>query len=58
MFPVVPFHALPRLHRLISSQCAPPYRGLWEAYREIIPTLLQQTKDDQYYVRRPLPEAA
>jgi fatty acid desaturase len=58
MFPVVPFHALPRLHGLISSQCAPPYRGLWEAYREIIPTLLRQTKDDQYYVRRPLPEAA
>ena len=58
MFPVVPFHALPRLHGLISDQCAPAYRGLREAYGEIIPTLLRQAKDEQYYVRRPLPEPA
>ena len=58
MFPVVPFHALPRLHGLISDQCPPAYGGLREAYAEIIPTLLRQAKDEQYYVRRPLPPPA
>ena len=55
MFPLVPFHALPRLHALIADQCAPAYAGLRHAYAEIIPTLLRQAKDEQYYVRRPLP---
>jgi fatty acid desaturase len=58
MFPVVPFHALPRLHGLIREQCPPAYKGLREAYREIIPTLLRQAKDELYYVERPLPEPA
>jgi fatty acid desaturase len=58
MFPVVPFHALPQLHGLISDQCPPAYAGLREAYGEIIPTLLRQAKDEQYYVRRPLPGPA
>ena len=58
MFPLVPFHALPRLHGLIRNQCPPAYAGLREAYREIIPTLLRQAKDAQYYVRRPLPGSA
>jgi fatty acid desaturase len=58
MFPVVPFHALPRLHVLIREQCPPAYTGLGEAYREIIPTLLRQATDDLYYVKRPLPSPA
>jgi len=58
MFPAVPFCALPRLHRLIQDQCPPAYKGLREAYREIIPTLLRQAKDDLFYVKRPLPEPA
>ena len=55
MFPLVPYHALPRLHRLIKEDCPPPYRGLLEAYREIIPAVLRQIKDPGYYVKRPLP---
>ncbi len=58
MFPVVPFHALPRLHGLISDQCPPAYKGLRETYREIVPTLLRQAKDDQYCIQRPLPVPA
>jgi fatty acid desaturase len=58
MFPVVPFHALPRLHGLIGDQCAPAYGGLRQAYGEIIPTLIRQAKDEQYYIRRPLPGPA
>jgi Na+-transporting NADH:ubiquinone oxidoreductase subunit F len=55
MFPLVPYHALPKLHELIKADCPPVYNGLVEAYREIIPTLFRQVKDPTYYVKRQLP---
>lgn len=55
MFPLVPYHALPRLHALIKDECPPPYRSLIEAYREIIPALLRQRRDPASHVRRSLP---
>jgi MocE subfamily Rieske [2Fe-2S] domain protein len=56
MFPLVPYHALPRLHALIKDDCPEPYPGLISAWREIIPTLLRQAKDPAYHVKRRLPE--
>jgi fatty acid desaturase len=55
MFPMVPYHALPKLHERIKDQCPKPYNGFVEVYREIIPTLLKQVKDPTYYVQRQLP---
>jgi Na+-transporting NADH:ubiquinone oxidoreductase subunit F len=55
MFPLVPYHALPKLHELIKADTPVPYSGLLEAYREIIPTLLRQAKDPTHYVKRQLP---
>lgn len=55
MFPMVPFHALPALHEEIKSQVPPAYPGLLAAYREIVPTLIRQTYDADYFVHRPLP---
>jgi len=55
MFPLVPYHALPKLHELIKADTPAPYNGLLDAYREIIPTLLRQSKDPAYYVQRQLP---
>jgi len=55
MFPLVPYHALPKLHELVKADMPVPYNGLLEAYREIIPVLLRQSKDPSYFVRRPLP---
>jgi fatty acid desaturase len=55
MFPMVPYHALPRLHAAIKADCPPAYRSTVEAYREIIPTLLRQRKDPGYFVKRELP---
>lgn len=55
MFPLVPYHALPKLHALIRDECPPPYRSLIEAYREIIPALLRQRRDPAWHVRRSLP---
>jgi MocE subfamily Rieske [2Fe-2S] domain protein len=55
MFPLVPYHNLPRLHELVKADMPTPYNGLVEAYREIIPTLLRQVKDPGYHVKRKLP---
>ncbi len=55
MFPLVPYHALPQLHALIKTDMPAPYHGLLEAYREIVPTLLRQSKDPTYFVKRQLP---
>jgi Na+-transporting NADH:ubiquinone oxidoreductase subunit F len=55
MFPLVPYHALGKLHELIKADTPPVYHGLVEAYREIIPTVLRQAKDPDYYIQRPLP---
>ena len=33
---------------------APVYPSLWAAYREIIPAVLRQLRDQEYYVRREL----
>jgi fatty acid desaturase len=57
MFPMVPFHALPRLHEMVKDQMPPAYRGFLGAYREILPTLIRQARDPGYFIRRPLPTA-
>ncbi len=56
MFPLVPYHALPRLHELIKDDCPKPYNGIIETYREIIPAILKQMKDPSYFVAREIPE--
>ena len=55
MYPLVPYHALPALHEALKADMPPPYRGLWAAYREIIPALFRQARDPFYHVTRPLP---
>ncbi|MFJ3371692.1 fatty acid desaturase family protein [Pseudomonas sp. NPDC086251] len=58
MYPMVPFHALAQLHEEIRHDCPPPYSGLFEAFKEILPTIWKQRKDPTYFVRRPLPQRA
>lgn len=55
MFPMVPYHALPKLHALMKDDSPPAYNGLVETYKEIIPALRRQIKDPAYFVKRPLP---
>lgn len=55
MFPMVPFHALPRLHALIKDDCPPPYPSTLAAYRELVPAVLRQVREPGYAVWRPLP---
>jgi MocE subfamily Rieske [2Fe-2S] domain protein len=56
MFPLVPYHALPKLHAVMRDDCPTPYPSLLSAWREIVPALLRQTKDPAYHVKRKLPD--
>ena len=56
MYPLVPFHALPKLHDAIKDDCPAPYPSLFAAWREIVPALLKQRKDHAYHVKRTLPK--
>lgn len=58
MFPMVPFHALPRLHETVKEDMPPPYPGTLAAYAEIVPALIRQTRDPSYQIVRPVPGAA
>jgi MocE subfamily Rieske [2Fe-2S] domain protein len=55
MFPLVPYHNLPRLHEVVKADMPTPYRGLFHAWSEIIPAVLRQVKDPGYFVKRQLP---
>ena len=56
MFPLVPYHALPKLHAAVKEDMPKPYTSLWDAWKEIVPAVLQQVKDPAHYVRRKLPD--
>ncbi|HXQ80933.1 MAG TPA: NADH:ubiquinone reductase (Na(+)-transporting) subunit F [Opitutaceae bacterium] len=55
MFPLVPYHALPRLHELVRDDMPAAYPSTLAAWREIIPAVLRQVKDPTYCVKRRIP---
>ncbi|MBI1172862.1 fatty acid desaturase [bacterium] len=58
MFPMVPYHALPRLHALIKDDLPAPSRSMAAAYAEMWPVLLRQLRNEDCFLRRDLPAAA
>jgi fatty acid desaturase len=58
MFPMVPYHALPRLHELIKNDLPAPNTSIMDGYREIILSLRRQRGDPEYYLRHELPPTA
>lgn len=55
LFPLVPFHALPKLHREVKHHLPYTYTGVFDVYREIIPALTRQSRDPSYFVTRHVP---
>ena len=55
MFPLVPYHRLPELHKAVKGDCPPPYPSIFSAWKEILPTIVKQVKDPTYHVKRTLP---
>jgi fatty acid desaturase len=58
MFPMVPYHALPRLHALIKDDLPTPNSSIAEAFREMWPALKRQLADEEYFLKRELPPTA
>jgi fatty acid desaturase len=58
MYPMVPFHALPRLHTLIKDDLPAASPSILHACREVFGTLMKQRRDAEYHLRRPLPPTA
>lgn len=57
MFPMVPYYNLAELHEILKPQMPKPYSGMWEVYSEMIPALIKQCSDPNYYTKRDIPHA-
>ena len=58
MYPMVPYHALPRLHELIKHDLPKPNPSIFHAYREMIPALIRQLRYEDYFIEPELPPTA
>lgn len=58
MFPMVPYHQLPKLHKEMKHDCPKPASGLLPALKEVVGALRKQRKDPAYVIVKPLPETA
>ncbi len=58
MFPMVPYHRLPELHERIKDDLPVPNTSIWQAYREVLPILRRQLRNEDYFLRRDLPDSA
>jgi fatty acid desaturase len=58
MFPMVPYHALPRLHELIKNDLPAPTKSMWSCYKEMIPVWKRQMRGEDVFLVRALPPTA
>lgn len=58
MFPMVPYHALPRLHDMIKSDLPRPSPSIFACYCEMIPAWWRQFRGENYFLLRELPPTA
>jgi fatty acid desaturase len=56
LYPMIPFHALPRLHEQLKDQLPRPYPGVLAVYRELFDTCRRQRRDPSYHVEPLLPD--
>ena len=55
MFPSVPSYNLPKLSNLIKNQLPKANSSLFDAYKEIIPAIIKQHKDNNYFIQKEVP---
>ena len=53
--PQIPFYNLPKFHQIIKDQLPRSNNGLIDAYKEIIPAIIKQSKDPKYEILKTLP---
>jgi fatty acid desaturase len=58
MFPMVPYHALPKLHEMIRHDLPAPNTSILDGYRQMWPALKRQLRHEDYFLKRELPATA
>lgn len=58
MFPMVPYHALPKLHELIKHDLPEPDRSMRSAFSDMLPVLRRQLRYEDVFMVRRLPDSA
>ena len=58
MFPMVPYHALPRLHETIKHDLPAPNRSIGAGFAEMWPALIRQLRYEDFFIKRELPPTA
>jgi fatty acid desaturase len=58
MFPMVPYHALPKLHALLRDDLPAPTPSMWAGYNEVIRAVRIQRRNPDWFIKRELPETA
>ena len=58
MFPMVPYHALPRLHAVIKDDLPAPNKSIAAGFAEMWPALRRQMRSEDFFVKRDLPPTA
>jgi fatty acid desaturase len=58
MFPMVPYHALPRLHDAIKHDLPAPDTSILAAYRQMWPAFRRQLRYEDFFLKRALPPTA
>jgi len=55
LFPLVPFHQLPKLRKKLKGQLPAPYSSLWDGMRRVIPMVMKQRKHPELFIDRMIP---
>jgi fatty acid desaturase len=58
MFPMVPYHALPRLHATIKDDLPTPTPSIAAGFREMWPAFKRQLLNEDFFLKRDLPVTA
>jgi fatty acid desaturase len=58
MFPMVPYHALPRLHATIMGDLPTPTPSIAAGFREMWPAFKRQLLNEDFFLKRDLPVTA
>ena len=58
MFPSVPSYNLPKLSNLIKYQLPKANTSLYDAYKEILPAIVKQHKDNSYHILKEVPSSS
>ena len=58
MFPMVPYHALPKLHETIRHDLPAPNTSIGQAFAEMWPAMKRQLLYEDYFLKRDLPPSA